>query len=103
MFADWRSAYLDRIPFVLLFGVATSIELFHEKIPKAVIRKMSGERFDVERADECFAQVFTDAVISDKAVLKLGASLCGFLLERCRDHTQSIQAFIAALKVSRCD
>ncbi|KAL7268700.1 Origin recognition complex subunit 3 [Rhizina undulata] len=92
------SAYLDRIPFVLLLGIATSVEIFHDKLPKATIRLMQGDKFDVERAEECLAQIFNDAVVGDKSMLRLGATLCDFLLERQRDHTQSIQGFLAALK-----
>ncbi|PWW78804.1 hypothetical protein C7212DRAFT_273164 [Tuber magnatum] len=91
-------SYLDRIPFVLLVGIATSVEIFHDKLPKSTIRLMRGNKFDVERAEECLAQIFNDSMTSDKAVLRLGASVCDFLLERYRDHTQSIQAFVAALK-----
>lgn len=94
-----RSSYLDRIPFVLLIGIATSVDIFHEKLPKSTIRLMRGDKFDVERAEECLAQIFNDSMTSDLSVLRLGASVCDFLLERYRDHTQSIQAFIAALKV----
>ncbi|KAG0636478.1 origin recognition complex subunit 3 N-terminus-domain-containing protein [Tuber brumale] len=92
------SSYLDRIPFVLLVGIATSVEIFHDKLPKSTIRLMRGNKFDVERAEECLAQIFNDSMTSDEAVLRLGASVCDFLLGRYRDHTQSIQAFVAALK-----
>ncbi|CUS10166.1 unnamed protein product [Tuber aestivum] len=91
-------SYLDRIPFVLLVGIATSVEIFHDKLPKSTIRLMRGNKFDVERAEECLAQIFNDSITSDKAVLRLGASVCDFLLERYRDHTQSIQTFVGALK-----
>lgn len=92
------SSYLDRIPFVLLLGIATSLEIFHDKLPKATIRLMQGEKFDVERAEECLAQVFNQAVAGKDSVLRLSAPVCEFLLERQRDHTQSIQTFVAALK-----
>ena len=93
------SAYLDRIPFILLLGVATSIEIFHEKLPKSIIRLMRGEKFDVERAEECLSRVFNDATMGTQSALRLGPSLSDFLLRWQRDHTQSIQAFVAALKV----
>ncbi|TGZ79618.1 hypothetical protein EX30DRAFT_333163 [Ascodesmis nigricans] len=91
-------AYQDRIPFVLLLGIATSLEIFHEKLPKAVIRLMEGEKFDVERAEEYLAQVFNDAVLGKDCLLRLGPTLCNFLVDRQHDHTQSIQTFVAGLK-----
>ena len=93
------SAYLDRIPFVLLLGVATSVEIFHEKVPKSILRLMRGEKFDVERAEECLAKIFNDATIGTESTLRLGPTLSSFVLSRQKDHTQSIQAFVAALKV----
>lgn len=60
---------------------------------------MEGEKFDVERAEECLAQVFDDAVLGRDNVLRIGPTLCDFLLDRQRDHTQSIQSFVAGLKV----
>jgi origin recognition complex subunit 3 len=92
------SSYLDRIPFVLLLGIATSLDIFHDKLPKATIRKMQGDKFDVERAEECLAQVFNDAVLGSKSVLRLGPSVCDQLIGRQKNHTQSIQTFVAALK-----
>jgi origin recognition complex subunit 3 len=92
------SSYLDRIPFVLLLGIATSLEIFHEKLPKATIRMMQGEKFDVERAEECLAQVFNEAVSGNETTLRLGATMCDLLMDRQKNHTQSIQSFVAALK-----
>ena len=84
---------------MLLLGVATSVEIFHEKLPKSILRLMRGEKFDVERAEECLAKIFNDATIGEESILRLGPSLSSFLLGRQKDHTQSIQSFVAALKV----
>ncbi|KAH8148178.1 uncharacterized protein LAJ45_07630 [Morchella importuna] len=92
------SAYMDRIPFTLLMGIATSVEIFHEKLPKSTIRLMKGDKFDVERAEECLAQIFNDSMIGENPILRLGPTVCDFLLARYRDHNQSIQAFVGALK-----
>lgn len=92
------NSYLDRIPFVLLLGIATSLEIFHDKLPKATIRMMQGEKFDVQRAEECLAKIFDDAMLGEQSVLRLGPSVCRFLVERQKNHTQSIQTFVSALK-----
>ncbi|KAI9770252.1 MAG: hypothetical protein M1840_003410 [Geoglossum simile] len=92
------SSWLDRIPFVVLFGVATSIEIFHEKLPRSAVRCLQGEKFDVERVEETLAKVFDDALLGQQTTLWLGPTLCKQLLERQKDHVQSIQAFVSALK-----
>jgi len=93
------SSWLDRIPFVVLFGLATSIEIFHEKLPRSAIRCLQGEKFDVERVEESLEKVFDDAVLGSQSTLRLGPALCRQLLERQKDHVQSVQAFVNALKV----
>jgi hypothetical protein len=80
--------------------VATSVEIFHEKLPRSAIRCLQGEKFDVERVEETLAKVFNDALFGRKSALWLGPALCKQLLERQRDHVQNIQAFVSALKVS---
>jgi origin recognition complex subunit 3 len=85
---------------VVLFGVATSIENFHEKLPRSAIRCLQGEKFDVERVEESLGKVFDDAVLGPQSALRLGPTLCRQLLERQKDHVQSIRAFVSALKVN---
>lgn len=85
---------------MVLFGVATSIEIFHEKLPRSAIRCLKGEKFDVERVEESLEKVFDDAVLRPHSALRLGSALCRQILERQKDHVQSVQAFISALKVS---
>ncbi|KAH0544505.1 hypothetical protein FGG08_001404 [Glutinoglossum americanum] len=92
------SSWLDRIPFVVLFGVATSIEIFHEKLPRSAIRCLQGEKFDVERVEESLEKVFDDALLGPQSALRLGPALCRQLLDRQKDHIQNVQAFVSALK-----
>ena len=85
---------------MLLFGIATSVELFHEKLPRSAIRCIRGNTFDVERAEESLERVF-NASVSQSSTLRPGPALSSMLLERQRDHVQSVQAYVKALKVVR--
>ncbi|KAI9857506.1 MAG: hypothetical protein M1824_004766 [Vezdaea acicularis] len=95
-------SWLDRIPFVLLFGIATSLDIFHEKLPRSAIQLMKGEQFDVERAEESLERIFyeiNDPVdFGDQNVLRLGPSLSKLLLTRQREDIQSVQSFVSSLK-----
>ncbi|PBP27313.1 origin recognition complex subunit [Diplocarpon rosae] len=95
IFGSWK----DRIPFVLLFGIATSIDLFHERLPRAASRCLEGRQFNVEQINSLLERIFLKAVAGAEAALRLGAGLLSTLLDRQEDHVQSIQSFIAALKV----
>ncbi|KAF2836280.1 hypothetical protein M501DRAFT_997018 [Patellaria atrata CBS 101060] len=91
---------MDRIPFVLLFGIATSVESFQERLTGATIKRLHGEKFDVIQADELFEQVFKSTIEcgDDEWVLRIGSTLAGRLLDRQKDHILSVEAFIDALK-----
>lgn len=96
----FSSSWIDRIPFVLLFGIATSLDLFHERLPRAVSRFLDGIQFDVEQTSSLLERIFEKAVAGSGAKLRLGSTLVSSLIERQNDHVQSVQSFIAALKVS---
>jgi origin recognition complex subunit 3 len=90
---------MDRIPFVLLFGIATSVELFHERLLRAASCCLYGAQFDVEQTSSLLERIFQKAVAGQRAPLRLGPLLVSTLMERQQDHSQSVQSFIASLKV----
>jgi origin recognition complex subunit 3 len=90
---------MNRIPFVLLFGIATSIDLFRERLPRAATKCLFGAQFDVEQTSSVFESVFLKVIAGSEAPLRLGPALVSSLIERQHNHVQSIQAFISALKV----
>ncbi|EPE29227.1 hypothetical protein GLAREA_00387 [Glarea lozoyensis ATCC 20868] len=94
LFKSW----MDRIPFVLLFGVATSIELFQERLSKSATRSLFGIQVDVEQTSSVIERIFQKAVASSSAVLRLGPDVLSILMERQLDHLQSVQSFVAAIK-----
>jgi origin recognition complex subunit 3 len=94
---------MDRIPFTLLFGIATSVELFHERLPGAASRCLYGVQVDVEQTSSILERIFQSAVANSKASLRLGPELVASLMQRQHDHVQSVQSFIVALKVNLND
>ena len=85
---------------MLLFGIATSVELFYERLSRSASRCLSGMQFDVEQTSSILENVFLKVVAGAKAPLRLGPGLVASLMERQNNHVQSIQAFISSLKVS---
>ncbi|RKF63670.1 Origin recognition complex subunit 3 [Erysiphe neolycopersici] len=94
LLSSWR----DRIPFKLIFGIATSVDLFDERIPRAASRCVSGHLFEAEQTNTLLQRVFSRAVAGADAPLRLGTSLINALMEQQKNHAQSIQAFITSLK-----
>ncbi|KAI2629738.1 origin recognition complex subunit 3 N-terminus-domain-containing protein [Hypoxylon sp. NC1633] len=92
------SSWLDRIPFALLFGVATSVELFQARLLKSTCQCLYGDQFDVERSTSIIDKIFMVAVAHSELPLRLGSSLVYSLLERQRDQVSSISVFVSSLK-----
>jgi len=96
MYSSWQG----RIPFVLLFEIATSVELFQEKLPRATIRRLQETAFETEDAAETLELMFESATMPrESRVLYIGPNVFKMLLDRQMEHTQSAQAFIGSLKV----
>lgn len=92
------SSWNDRIPFVLLFGIATSVDMFQEKLPRATIRNLHGVRFDVAQLN--IEDIFKKASCPDDSrCLWLGSDLSKTIVQRHKLYIQSVSSFIRTLKV----
>ncbi|KAK0656122.1 origin recognition complex subunit 3 N-terminus-domain-containing protein [Cercophora newfieldiana] len=94
LFYEWRG----RIRFEVLFGIATSVELFQARLLKSKSRLMLGRQFDVVQADKVLESVFKAAVVGNRAVVRLGPGLLRSLMERQQEQVAGIQVFISSLK-----
>lgn len=100
MILTCHSSWLDRLPVTLLIGIATSIDLFHERLPRTALRCLKGESFDVTKSEDVIERVYEHSAANEDVVLRIGATLSDTILQRQRDHVQSVEAFNNALKVS---
>ncbi|KAF1912577.1 origin recognition complex subunit [Ampelomyces quisqualis] len=91
-------SWLDRLPFVLLFGIATSAESFEERLSGKSLRYLEGEKFDVTQSDEIIEELFGATVANTDVRLHIGPTLCRRMLDRQRDHAQNVQDFCDGLK-----
>ena len=96
--AEVKSSWSDRIPFVLLFGIATSVDLFQEKLSRETIRYLDGSVFDVQQVD---VEDIFKAFQSEQTTLWVGPGLSRIILQRQKDYVQSHSSFVKALKVMK--
>ncbi|KAM0255415.1 hypothetical protein ACHAQJ_005783 [Trichoderma viride] len=94
LLSSWRS----QIPFTLLFGIATSIDLLEGRLLKSACRLIYGAQFDCVQTETILERVFKGAVVSSDVPLRLGPQILKSMLDRQRDHMAGIQAFISSLK-----
>ncbi len=93
---------MDRIPFVLLFSIATSIELFEERLSQSTIKILHGTRFDLAQVDIDVLFKAITALDQPRSIL-LGPGLSSTILQPHEDFVQSSSDFIRALKVWSVD
>ncbi|KZL86627.1 origin recognition complex subunit [Colletotrichum incanum] len=94
LFDSWRS----KIPFTLLFGIATSVELLQARLLKSACQHLYGAQFDVVQTGVILEQIFKPAIAGTDAALALGQTLLQSLVDRQQDQVASIQSFVASIK-----
>ncbi|EEY18536.1 origin recognition complex subunit [Verticillium alfalfae VaMs.102] len=92
------SSWLTDIPFTLLFGVATSVELFQARLLKSTCQLLYGAQFDVVQTSTILEQIFKPSVAGADVSLRLGSSLLQHFIDRQHDQVTSIESFLSSLK-----
>ncbi|KAF3001435.1 hypothetical protein E8E13_007919 [Curvularia kusanoi] len=95
---DLLHSWLDRIPFVLLFGIATSADSFEDRLSGQCLRYLEGTRFDVTQSDDIIEKLFSATVASLDNRLFVGPQLCRRMLDRQKDYVQNVQDFCDGLR-----
>ncbi|RMD44104.1 hypothetical protein DV735_g965, partial [Chaetothyriales sp. CBS 134920] len=81
------SLWSDRIPFSLVLGVSTTIDLFESRLPKATIRLLHAQPFSLSPHADPLYPILQAIHESSATSLFLGPSVLGFLAEST--HNQS--------------
>ncbi|PGG99415.1 hypothetical protein AJ79_08531 [Helicocarpus griseus UAMH5409] len=92
------SSWVDRISFVLLFGIATSVELFEARLPRSLVNLLQGRRFDIQDSGDSVHRIFTNLQIRQEGTLWLGHNVSRILFEKSKDHFQSPEGFANGIK-----
>ncbi|KAG0199401.1 Origin recognition complex subunit 3 [Mortierella sp. GBA30] len=66
------SSYQDRIPFVLLMGLATSIDALHQSLPKSVLSLLQTTKFQMQQSSECLTAIVEDLFVHANVSLMVG-------------------------------
>ncbi|KAF2164497.1 hypothetical protein M409DRAFT_25374 [Zasmidium cellare ATCC 36951] len=93
LFSYWQ----DRIPFVLLFNIATSVEFLQQRLSKTAIKHLDGRVFDAAVSADEVEQVF-DSLTTPEASLWIGSNLATMILDRQSDYIQGIESLVQAAR-----
>ncbi|KAF3398243.1 Origin recognition complex subunit 3 [Penicillium rolfsii] len=94
LFKSW----LDRIPFTVLLGISTSVELFEGRLPRACVSLLQGKHFEVQEAGNCVDRIYESLQADPQGKLWLGRNVTSTLLEKTHDYFQTPEAFSRMVK-----
>lgn len=101
---DGDSAWRDRIPFVLLFQVATSSDLFEARLPTSAVRLLEGRVFKSEYSHDAFDEIFRSVCLAPEELKRpsiwLGADATKALLEQTKEQLATPESLMLSMKVS---
>ncbi|KAJ5213163.1 hypothetical protein N7449_000332 [Penicillium cf. viridicatum] len=94
LFKSW----LDRIPFTVLLGISTSVELFEGRLPRSCVALLQGKHFEVQEAGNCVDRIYETLQTDPDTNLWLGRNVTSTLFENTSDYFQSPEAFSRMVK-----
>ena len=97
------SLYVDKLPIVLLFGVATIPAVVHQLLPRSISSYLCIEKFHAQPAIAYLLEVIDRIFISPEFAFKLGPNVFQYLYENFLFHDFSLRNFIFGLKFCMMD
>jgi origin recognition complex subunit 3 len=95
MLASWT----DRVPFVLLIGISTTVELFEARLPKSAIRILTPSVFDISsHPNNPIHEIFMATQNDPDNRLWFGPVAAGALLEKFKEQETTPEMFSRAIK-----
>ncbi|KAJ3189436.1 Origin recognition complex subunit 3 [Gaertneriomyces sp. JEL0708] len=93
------SEYQDTLPFVLLFGMATSMHALHHTLSRASLNLLRTEKFKLHHSSESINAIVDELIVKPNAFgIKLAWEPYELLLNTYQLHTLSVGSFVRSLK-----
>ncbi|ANB14471.1 hypothetical protein AWJ20_2062 [Sugiyamaella lignohabitans] len=95
---EMMQSYITTIPLKLMLNVATSLEVFQEKLPRKCIRLLRGKAFQAQMAEGIMKILRETLFKYDESTLLLSPDLFNSLVHRQKQSLESVDTFISSLK-----
>lgn len=92
------SNYIQQLPMVFVFGIATSVAAVHRLLPNAVSSMLCMEKFQAPPSTEYLTLVINQIIMTPKYPFKLGHRVFQLLLDIFLYHDFSVLNFIKGLQ-----
>ncbi|KAK3089676.1 hypothetical protein FSP39_005541 [Pinctada imbricata] len=95
--------YLEQLPLVFVFGIATSVSAVHRLLPSTVSSMLCMEKFQAPPSSEYLTLVINKILMTAEYPFKLGPRVFPLLLDIFLYHDFSVLNFIKGLQFSMLD
>ncbi|KAF9428479.1 Origin recognition complex subunit 3, partial [Podila epigama] len=92
------SNYHDRIQFVMLMGLATSMDALHQGLPKSVLCLLQARKFQMQQSNDCLTAIVEDLFIHANVSLMVGTLPLKQLIDQFMHYNFSVGGFVSNLK-----
>ncbi|KAF9207972.1 Origin recognition complex subunit 3 [Podila verticillata] len=92
------SNYQDRIQFVLLMGLATSMDALHQGLSKSALSLLQTRKFQMQQSNECLTAIVEDLFIHANVGLMVGPLPLKQLIDQFMHYNFSVGGFVSNLK-----
>lgn len=94
------SSYLNVLPFVLIFGVATSLSTIHKMLPYQVSSKLNIQVFSSQSSTEYLNSILDNILLNITCPFHLGGRTFTLFTDIFLFYDFSVKGFIQNFKVS---
>ncbi|KAJ8315229.1 hypothetical protein KUTeg_007379 [Tegillarca granosa] len=91
--------YLQQLPLIFVFGIATSVSAVHRLLPNSVSSILCMEKFQAPPSVEYLTLVINQIVMTPNFPFKLGSKVFQLLLDIFLYHDFSVLNFIKGLHI----
>lgn len=100
IFICCSSSCINKIPLVLIFGVATSLSVLHRTLSYHVSSKLYIHVFNSYPSSEHLNNILNDIILSEKVPFLLGEKALSLFIDIFLFYDLSVKGFIQNYKVS---
>ena len=91
--------YCGDLPLVLVFGIATTVTLIHQRLPSHICSKLAIEKFSGQKATELLGKLVESLYKDEQVNFRLGGRTLDRLLEMFIMNDFSAKRFLSGYKV----
>ncbi|CAG8521328.1 3572_t:CDS:10 [Ambispora leptoticha] len=92
------SQYQDRVKFVFLLGIATTINALQQALPSSILNSLRMKKIQLQNSERCLDRIVTAVQVENHTGIKLGKMPYKYLHETFLLYNYSVSSYISKLQ-----